>query len=101
MPPSAPPGAPQQEKAPPPPSVDILNESDLTVTDRAADVAWELALGAAFTTAQVMARTGLRRRGAEALMGRMSRRKPIVYFRKHWMSLATATVLAETGNETR
>lgn len=72
-------------------------DDELTVTDRAADVAWEIALGAAFTTEQIMERTGLGYRGAVALLHRMSRRKPITYLEKRWMSTATATVLLERG----
>lgn len=96
----APPGALQQEKALAPPPVDIDHDG-LTVTDRAADVAWELALGAMFTTAQVAERTGLTNRGALDLMHRMSRRKPITYFERRWMSAATATALCEVGASVR
>lgn len=72
-------------------------DGELTVTDRAADMAWEIALGSAFTTEQVMERTGLGYRGALALLHRMSRRKPIIYFEKRWMSTATATAILESG----
>lgn len=62
-------------------SVSVIAE---TTTERVAYVAFQVALGAEFTTAEIAAKCGITPRGADKLMERASRVIPIVKMESRW-----------------
>jgi hypothetical protein len=71
--------------------------AELTPTERAVAVVELLRSGRVLTTAEVAARYGLKRRGALALMHRVSRVAPIAQVDGHWTYIGTNSVGVARG----
>lgn len=67
--------------------MDRSDMCELTSQERAARVAWALALGRCLTVEQVVDMTGLQERAARELLGRLSRVLPVVRVGRAWRAL--------------
>ena len=67
---------------------DVMTEDEAVITERAAELGWEFAEGAQYTTAEVAARYGITKRGARMLLNRISRKIKIYSQDGKWKRLA-------------
>lgn len=64
-----------------------MTEDEAVITERAAELGWEFAMGAQYTAPQVAERYGITKRGARQLLNRISRKIGIYNQAGVWMKL--------------